>query len=80
MPFIIYTDLECLIEKLDRCKNNSENLSTPKVGEHITPGFSMSKVGGHCHFTGKYIDPAYSMPNLKYIVTKEFSTVFHNGL
>ena len=26
--FIIYADLECLIEKCDGCKNNSENSST----------------------------------------------------
>ena len=25
-PFIIYADFECIIEKNDRCKNNSENL------------------------------------------------------
>ena len=24
-PFIIYADLECSIEKADRCKNNTEN-------------------------------------------------------
>ena len=24
-PFIIYTDLECLVEKIDGCKNNPEN-------------------------------------------------------
>ena len=30
-PFIIYADLECIIEKIDRCKNNPENLSTTKV-------------------------------------------------
>ena len=24
-PFIIYADLECLIEKTDGCKNNPEN-------------------------------------------------------
>ena len=24
-PFVIYADLECLIEKTDGCKNNSEN-------------------------------------------------------
>ena len=29
-PFVIYTDLECLIEKIDRCKNNPENLSISK--------------------------------------------------
>ena len=30
-PFIIYADLECLIEKIDGCKINLENLSTTKV-------------------------------------------------
>ena len=24
-PFIIYADLECIIKKIDRCKNNPEN-------------------------------------------------------
>ena len=24
-PFIIYADLECIIEKIDGCKNNPEN-------------------------------------------------------
>ena len=28
VPFIIYADLECIIEKIDGCKNNSENSST----------------------------------------------------
>ena len=41
-PFIIYADLECIIEKTDRCKNNPENLSKTKVREHIPSGFSMS--------------------------------------
>ena len=40
-PFIIYADLECLIEKIDGCKNNSENSFTTKAGEHISSGFSM---------------------------------------
>ena len=33
-PFIIYADLECIIEKFDECKNNHENSSTSKVSEH----------------------------------------------
>ena len=40
-PFIIYADLQCLIEKNDGCKNNPENSFTTKVGEHIPLGFSM---------------------------------------
>ena len=34
-PFIIYTDLECIIEMIDVCKNNPENSVTEKVSEHI---------------------------------------------
>ena len=34
-PFIIYPDLDCIIETTDRCENNPENLSTLKISEHI---------------------------------------------
>ena len=30
-PFIIYADLECIIEKIDGCQNNPENSSITKV-------------------------------------------------
>ena len=43
-PFVIYTDLECLIENTDGCKNNPENPSTTKLSEHIQSGFSMSTI------------------------------------
>ena len=42
--FVISADLECLIEKIDGCKNNPENSSTTKVDEHIPSGFSMSTI------------------------------------
>ena len=41
-PFIIYEDLDCIIDKIDGCKNNPENSSTTKVSEHVPSGFSMS--------------------------------------
>ena len=41
-PFIMYADIECLIEKVDEFKNNPENLSTTTEGEHIQSCFSMS--------------------------------------
>ena len=41
-PFIIYADLEYIIEKTDGSKNNPENSSATKVSEHIPSGFSMS--------------------------------------
>ena len=42
--YIIYSDLECIIEKIDRCKNNPENSSTAKVSEHIPSGFPMPTI------------------------------------
>ena len=41
-PFIIYEDLQCIIQKVDGCKNNLENSSATKVSEHIRSGFSLS--------------------------------------
>ena len=42
-PFIIYAD-QCMIEKIDGCKNSPENSSTTKVSEHIPSDFSMSTI------------------------------------
>ena len=42
--FIVYADLQCKIENIDRCKNNPENSFTIKVSEHIPSGFSMSTI------------------------------------
>ena len=43
-PYIIYADLECIIEKIDECENNPENSSTTKLSEHIPSGFSMPTI------------------------------------
>ena len=40
--FIIYANFECLIEKIEGCKNNPENSSATKVEKHISFGFSIS--------------------------------------
>ena len=43
-PFIICADLECIIERIDRYKNNPENSSTTRVRAHIPSGFSISTI------------------------------------
>ena len=53
-PFVIYADLECVIEKIDGCKNNPENSSAAKVREHIPSGFSMSAVFSFRSISNKY--------------------------
>ena len=42
-PFIIYADLECIIEKIDGCKNNPKNSSATKVSKLIPSGFQCLK-------------------------------------
>ena len=41
-PFVIYADLECIIEKTNGCENNLENSSKTKESKHIQSDFSMS--------------------------------------
>ena len=53
-PFIIYADLECIIEKIDRCKNNPEISSTTKVSENIPSGFSMSTISSFTSIENKH--------------------------
>ena len=36
VPFTIYAYLECIMEKIDGCKNNPENSSTTKVSKHVS--------------------------------------------
>ena len=42
--FIIEAVFECMIEKIDECKNNPENSSTTKVSKHIPSGFSICTI------------------------------------
>ena len=41
-PFVSHADLECLIKKIDGCKNNPENSFTTKAREYIPSCFSKS--------------------------------------
>ena len=43
-PFVIYADLECLVEKTDGCKNNSKSSFLIKVGKHIPSIFLISTI------------------------------------
>ena len=53
-PFIIYADLECIIEKIDGCKNNPDKSSTTKVSKHIPSGFSMSTISSFRSIENKH--------------------------
>ena len=40
-PFIIYADLECLLEKMHSCQNNPKKSSTTKINIHTPSGYSL---------------------------------------
>ena len=46
-PFIIYADLECLLEKISTCYNNPEKFSTTEINKHTPSGYSLFT---HCSF------------------------------
>ena len=46
-PFIIYADLECLLEKMNTCYNNPRESSTAEINKHTPSGYSLFT---HCSF------------------------------
>ena len=40
-PFIIYADVECLLEKISTCYNNPEESSTAEINKHTPSGYSL---------------------------------------
>ena len=47
LPFVIYADLECLLEKMSTCINNPNESSTTKINKHVPSGYSIVT---HCLF------------------------------
>ena len=47
VPFIIYADLERLLEKMNTCHNNPEKSSTTKINKHTPSGYLLFT---HCPF------------------------------
>ena len=47
LPYVIYADLECLLEKTSSCINNPNESSTTKINKHKPSGYSIFT---HCSF------------------------------
>ena len=47
VPFIIYADLEILLEKMSTCHNNPKNSSTTKINKHTPSNYPLFT---HCSF------------------------------
>ena len=41
LPFLIYADLECLLEKMSICQNNPNKSSTTKINKHTPSSYSI---------------------------------------
>ena len=51
LPFMIYADLECLLEKISTCYNNPDLSSTTKINQHVPSGYSIFT---NCSFDKSY--------------------------
>ena len=47
LPFVVYADLECLLEKMSTCQNSPNESSTTEIDEHVPSGYSLFT---HCSF------------------------------
>ena len=47
LPFVVYADLECLLEKMSTCQNNRNESSTTEINKHTLSGYSLFT---HCSF------------------------------
>ena len=63
--FIIYADLECVIEKIGESENILENSSTTKVSKLIQSGFPMSTI-----FSFRSVENKYDLYRGKYCMIK----------
>ena len=41
LPFVIYADLECLLEKMSTCQNNPNESFTTEISKHTPSGYSI---------------------------------------
>ena len=41
LPFVVYADLECLLEKMSMCQNNLRESSTTEINKHVPSGYSL---------------------------------------
>ena len=39
LPFVVYADLECLLEKMSTCQNNPRESSTTEINKHTPSGY-----------------------------------------
>ena len=46
-PFVIYADLESILEKISGCENDPEKSSSTKINKHTASGYSLFS---HCLF------------------------------
>ena len=74
MPFNIYADLECLLEKMSTCQNDPNKSSTTKINKHTPSGYLNFNFGCLGKNTEKYI--TFSVPIKKKIDNKDLEITY----
>ena len=69
-PFMIYADLECLLEKMLSCQNSHGKSYTEKKTKHTSSGYSLFT---HCSFDLARENKSYEKQKVCYICKKEFN-------
>ena len=41
LPFVVYADLECFLEKMSTCQNNPKESSATEINKHVSSGYSL---------------------------------------
>ena len=41
LPFVVYADLGCLLEKISTCQNNLNESSTTEINKHARSGYAL---------------------------------------
>ena len=70
LPFTIYADLECLLEKISTCQNNPNESTKTKINKDTPSGYSLFT---HCSFD-------YSKNKLNYYRGEDFMKKFCKDL
>ena len=69
-PFIIYVDMESLLEKMSTCYNNRKESSTPEINKPTPCGYSLFT---HCSFNN-------AKNNLDYYSSQDYIKKFCKSL
>ena len=64
LPFVVYADLECLLEKMRTCQNNPNESPTTEINKHVPSGLFII----YSLFKKKQQKKKYIIMNKKFVI------------